>query len=52
MVVRFDKQTGEPEESTVKDLELSFSAFKAALYLWKVQHMQQFVKRAHTETAS
>ncbi len=45
MVVRFDKATGEAEESTVKDLELSFSAFKAALYLWKVQHLQQFERK-------
>lgn len=42
MVVRFDKSSGEFEEKCVKDLDASFSAFKAALYLWRMSSLQQF----------
>ena len=39
-VVRFDKRTGQAHEHMVGDLAVSFQAFKAALYLWRVQQQQ------------
>ena len=39
-VVRFDKRTGAAHEHIVGDLSVSFNAFKAALYLWRVNNMQ------------
>ena len=41
-VVRFDKTTGVAEVKSVKDLDASFAAFKAALYLWRTSNTQQF----------
>ncbi len=36
VVVRFDKVTGGFEEKRVANMHVAFSAFKAALYLWKM----------------
>lgn len=51
LVVRFDKETGAAEERVVRDLDTSFSAFKAALYLWRMGHVQQFEKGTETAAA-
>ncbi len=40
MVIRFDKTTGAFEEKHVNNLETAFSAFKAALYLWRVSKVE------------
>lgn len=39
-VVRFDKRSGQAHEHLIGDLSVSFNAFKAALYLWRVNNMQ------------
>ncbi len=46
-VVRFDKRTGQAHEHTVGDLSVSFNAFKAALYLWRVTNMQAEALLSH-----
>lgn len=43
VVVRFDKRSGAFEEKRVGDLDAAFSAFKAALYLWKTTKQPLFV---------
>ena len=45
LVVRFDKKTGAFEEKRVCNLDAAFSAFKAALYLWKVNKVELFETR-------
>jgi hypothetical protein len=42
LVVRLDKNTGAFEEKRVANLDTAFSAFKAALYLWKVDKVDLF----------
>jgi hypothetical protein len=48
VVVRFDKKTGNFEEKRVANLDVAFSAFKAALYLWKTSKVQVFDTRVGT----
>lgn len=45
VAVRFDKKTGAFEEKRVANMEAAFSAFKAALYLWKVSKVELFTTR-------
>jgi hypothetical protein len=45
MVVRFNKDSVGYEEKRVANLDVAFSAFKAALYLWKVSKVELFETR-------
>ncbi len=45
VAVRFDKKTGSFEEKRVANMDTAFSAFKAALYLWKVSKVDLFTTR-------
>jgi hypothetical protein len=52
VVVRFDKKSGMFEEKRVANIDVAFSAFKAALYLWKVNKVELFQTRVEGPTAT